>query len=379
MRIYSDAIVLRLTETAYDAALAPDKWEHFLNELGATFDAHALSLSSITASDHQLRFQRVARFDPGFLTDYQKHYWQVDPWVRVIEQRRLLRPGLIDLGERYVSKQALIKTEFYNDLGRQARFVGGAAAALDVDSGVITLSFSQYGFGQFGSRELEVLQVLLPHLRRALQIHCRVSSAAHAAATRLDVLDQVPHGILFVSATGTVTHANRAAEEILRSQDGILLDRGELRAGTASQTDALRIAIAAALRARDGVAPSSPVVTVLRPSGRLPYSVLVIPQSHLDERSNPTDAVVAMFITDPERIALPGIETVRRLWGLTLAEARLLLNLTAGQTVEESAEQLDISRNTARTRLKTIFAKTDTHRQAELIRLVLTTAPASIT
>jgi DNA-binding CsgD family transcriptional regulator len=38
-----------------------------------------------------------------------------------------------------------------------------------------------------------------------------------------------------------------------------------------------------------------------------------------------------------------------------------------GKSIEEAAEQLFISPHTARTHLKRIFMKTDTHRQTELV------------
>jgi hypothetical protein len=42
----------------------------------------------------------------------------------------------------------------------------------------------------------------------------------------------------------------------------------------------------------------------------------------------------------------------------------------AGESVELAAERLDVSVSTARTQLKAVFAKTNTHRQAELVALI---------
>ena len=60
-----------------------------------------------------------------------------------------------------------------------------------------------------------------------------------------------------------------------------------------------------------------------------------------------------------------------RLYNLTPAEARLTLALLEGKGLEWAAEQISLSVNTARTHLKRIFEKTRTHRQAELVRLIL--------
>jgi DNA-binding CsgD family transcriptional regulator len=63
--------------------------------------------------------------------------------------------------------------------------------------------------------------------------------------------------------------------------------------------------------------------------------------------------------------------TLCELHGLTPAEARLAAALVRGFSLEEAAAELVISRNTARTHLKRVFAKTGTCRQGELISLLL--------
>ena len=70
-------------------------------------------------------------------------------------------------------------------------------------------------------------------------------------------------------------------------------------------------------------------------------------------------------------------EMLRALYGLTAAEAVLTRLLVQGLPLAEAAAQLGVRVQTVRTRLKTIFEKTDTHRQAELVRLVLLGTPRS--
>jgi DNA-binding CsgD family transcriptional regulator len=57
-------------------------------------------------------------------------------------------------------------------------------------------------------------------------------------------------------------------------------------------------------------------------------------------------------------------------FGLTPAEARLASIIAEGLNPERAAEELGISKGTARNQLKAIFAKTATHRQAELAALL---------
>jgi len=82
-------------------------------------------------------------------------------------------------------------------------------------------------------------------------------------------------------------------------------------------------------------------------------------------------ATVIIFLFDPDASTPPAVTTLMTLYQLTPAEARLLRALVAGDRMSDYAERAGISINTANTQLKQVFAKTETDRQADLIRLVL--------
>ena len=59
----------------------------------------------------------------------------------------------------------------------------------------------------------------------------------------------------------------------------------------------------------------------------------------------------------------PNASLLSKIFGLTFAEAKLAAALADGTSLDTAAEELDIARQTARSQLKIVFAKTDTHRQ----------------
>ncbi|WP_156964728.1 helix-turn-helix transcriptional regulator [Methylocapsa aurea] len=67
----------------------------------------------------------------------------------------------------------------------------------------------------------------------------------------------------------------------------------------------------------------------------------------------------------------PPAAILAKAFGLTPAEAKLACIIARGAGPEIAAMELKISRETARNQLKSIFAKTDTHRQSELVALLL--------
>lgn len=78
--------------------------------------------------------------------------------------------------------------------------------------------------------------------------------------------------------------------------------------------------------------------------------------------------VLIASISDP---SVPALEGIIARHGLTRAEATLACELAAGRSLTDAAERLARSRSTVRNQLQSIFAKTATHRQAELVAKIL--------
>ena len=64
-------------------------------------------------------------------------------------------------------------------------------------------------------------------------------------------------------------------------------------------------------------------------------------------------------------------EELQRQWGFTSAEAQLAQWLMQGMSLSQAAEQGGVTINTVRTQLRSLFNKTQTRRQAELMRVLL--------
>ena len=68
---------------------------------------------------------------------------------------------------------------------------------------------------------------------------------------------------------------------------------------------------------------------------------------------------------------------LRQIYGLTPAEERLARLIVQGLRLHEAEAALGIRHSTARTHMKRIYAKTGTHRQVELVRLLITGHPVA--
>lgn len=78
-----------------------------------------------------------------------------------------------------------------------------------------------------------------------------------------------------------------------------------------------------------------------------------------------------LFVSNPDAPYEEAAEEVLDAYGLTPSEKKLLRELMTGRSLQEAADALQITRVTSRNRLAQIMSKTDTHRQSELLQLML--------
>ena len=112
-------------------------------------------------------------------------------------------------------------------------------------------------------------------------------------------------------------------------------------------------------------------MSMARPSGRRAYAVLVAPLRGVPEMLGLAPRSALVLISDPElRQRLPEV-VLQDLHDLTPTQARVAAALARGESPEEIANALRTTVSTVRQHVKAILAKTDTHRQSDLVRLLL--------
>jgi PAS domain S-box-containing protein len=215
--------------------------------------------------------------------------------------------------------------------------------------------------------------------------HITYRSAAVAVAIMRDVterrraeetLNLLSTGMALVDRDCRLLLANRSASRLLDLGDGLTLSHGRIGAAQREQTEQLRDLVDRACSAQEretAEATFAGVMTVDRGGDIRPLSIMVAPVQ-LSAEAEGNSQVAAIFIRDLEvRQSVPP-EVLAKLFGLTPAEARVVVELVKGKRPQEVADDLNVSLNTVRNQLKQIFSKTSTGRQSELISLVLSSA-----
>jgi DNA-binding CsgD family transcriptional regulator len=252
------------------------------------------------------------------------------------------------------------------------RMVGQVHPAPTVQAGVAI--HRRREAGRYKPVDIERFTIVHRHLERALRIGSRLGSLGAIQQCTTKLLDGNAAAVLFLDEHKHIVYANRSAQALYSGDDGIRLSSAGIAALRQQDNDRLQCLITQAL---SGIAlpDASPggATRVLRPSGKRPYGVVVAPVSGRHPALSTLRPSVCIVITDPDgKRPLPH-HSLRGIFGLTEAEARLAALLAGGEELRSAAAQLKITYGTARSRLTGIFQKTETRRQAELIKLLLIT------
>ncbi|HZH52051.1 MAG TPA: response regulator [Microvirga sp.] len=171
-------------------------------------------------------------------------------------------------------------------------------------------------------------------------------------------------GVAIVDENGAVKLMNKEAERILGEDDGLGLSQGVLKGAVPRQNARLQESIGKAFQEEF----LDEIVSFPRLSGGRPYLVLIPGQRFAPDEK--PEAIVLLLIDTEQRAKVSG-DTLVRLYNLTPSETRVALMLIDGKRLDQIAEELDVAQTTVVFHLKNLFRKTDTNRQADLIRVLL--------
>jgi len=372
-----------LLTLVYEGPLESRPWGSLLPALRRALDAQVVSLVLRPPAEGDrgviLNCQRSTTGDGDEIADpsdweathYQEQFFAIDPFTN-------LPPGRVVTQQELVPDEELLESEYYrNYLKPIGLFHILGVDTVEPDGMLARLRAARRpDEPPFDSSHKALFEKLLPHLRRAIQIHARLSRTESERDLYADAVDHLSVATLILDERGRVLNTNAMAAELLATRDGLSIQDHRLhiddrRADTQLQ-EMIQNAIAAQ---RAGTAEMARALRISRRSGRPDYGLVLRPVPSSEWAEGQSSPCVAVFVSDPDHREPMSPEQSRALlqdlFQLTPAEAGLALNLARGLSLAEVSEQQNISQHTARAQLKSIFSKTGVARQAELVRLVL--------
>jgi DNA-binding NarL/FixJ family response regulator len=357
----------RVVAGIYAAAVRPQHWRMAIREIQSALGGTngGLFCDPAKTASHQVTVPVEA------VQSYAGYYHRLDHVLAAVERGPV---GVVQTGTKLLP--LVRKTEFHTD------WLG----PLDIDDGLFVrltdgsrpTCFIVAAPGRTESfdtlEHVKLLRGIVPHLQQALRTQDKLSALADSAVELAGALEAVRHGVIIVTADHMVVNLNSAAERILRAEDGLCMRSGRIATGVHTERE-LHYAIEHAIAGEGSTVPRGTSLISARPSGKRSYVIHVLPSHRRDADESLRQPMALVLIIDPEDEPEPATALLRRLYHLTTAEADVALRMINGSDVKQIAAELSVSLATVRTHLQHVFEKTDTHRQAELVRLLLLLSP----
>jgi DNA-binding CsgD family transcriptional regulator len=370
------ATSLRFTESAvtgaiaaiYEAAVAPDRWRDALWELRKMFGLE--STAYVVHDADRTRIERItAEIDPD------GHRANVNSLLRgSIYNARDHRgyTGQIVRAATLVPNKVFHRSRMYEEYWRPRALHDALRMTVLVDESNVYHAFNLIkpkSTGMFEESDIELAHVLMPHLRRAVELRRRLGQVNMLAAAALAALDALQHPVLLLDKDGRVSHANTSGGALLSKADGLGASHGLLFTATPALTARLHAMLARAAGAGGQPARASAMRLPLPADGGA-LALLAMPFQHEAHWSLPRQHAILLFVTDPSVVSAAPNPRLAELFGLTRSEATLAADLLAGDTLSEIAARRGRSVNTVRSHLAQLMAKTNVNRQSHLMRLL---------
>jgi len=296
-----------------------------------------------------------------FAAYFRDGWYQADPRYAGIPA--LVRRGAmsdLDVG----SPEEFVRTPIYRELCAPLglRWVAGVKVAAGDDLWCLAIQRSA-DEGPFARHDIRRLSALSRSLSAAAAT-ARAFGFARAEAA-LDAFEMTGSAVVLFDRCADVFRLNETAERLLGSDLQIV--RNRLVSRDHDATAALDRALHALLWRPDG-GSLQPPVGLPRQEGH-PILAYLSRLSGVAADCFAPCQIVAVLVDLEARVRLVERDLMST-FSLTPAEARLASRLSSGDSIEEIAAELSVSYETSRKRLKSIFQKTNTHRQAQLVALL---------
>jgi DNA-binding CsgD family transcriptional regulator len=347
-----------LVDKIYEAAVLPQNWTAVLDGMAEISGGAGTLLFADTPSSMQLICSPSIR---AFCDD-----WLSGPWVEQNARGQRLIPireprFLTDLDG--FSAEEIEREPFYTQFlwPRGFGWCVGTAIRSPVGDTLVFSIERERKKGPVERSRVDALDVLRPHLARSALLSARMG--LERARASVEALQAIGLPAVVLTRDGRALVVNEAFASCaptirIGARDKVIFPRGE---SIATLEDILAMLCDPMAGGRS--------IPLSAQAGRPPMIVHVLPmrRSALDIFSG---AHALMYVTEVTTQDGPQPALLEALFDLTAAEAKVASQLVEGQSVVEIALAQNVASNTIRKHLKSIFAKTGIHRQAELVGLL---------
>ncbi|MBF0415375.1 MAG: hypothetical protein HQL79_06365 [Magnetococcales bacterium] len=375
MSAFNQQSISEMVGDIYQSVFDLTQLSKVLERIKQELHCNSFLLRMQNTGDHSVNFNLSSGYDAQWNRAYQKYFHRVDPYPEALKK---LPVGM--RGADFLLTNAFLKSEYYNDfLKPQKKYHCIGGHILRNSSNFILLGFQRHRDEQaFQEDDLFLLQRVEPHLKRVLLLNQQHSELLSLQRIEEQVLNAINHGVIVFGEKLQVLYMNKAANDMAKGDFGLKISPFGPTTAYPDETQRLNAMLRQGLQLATGRGDLPQNTMQISPvrEGLQPLNAVVLPLSPENRKIGLLQSTpkVILMLSTPNRPSPSAAKNhlLKDLFGLTTAEAHLARELASGRNLGEIADHKGISRHTVRSQLKTVFAKTGTNRQSELVRLVMT-------
>jgi len=170
-----------------------------------------------------------------------------------------------------------------------------------------------------------------------------------------------------VDANGRLVYFNKAMKSLLERADGLFLDNGFLTCKHGGGAKIMKSVLHDLSCTSDELL--TPKMIRIQLSSGNPDQLLIMSRLREERRYGLLGIQIKVMDLTAQN-AVPCV-IFKEIYRLTNAECRLLEALLAGLSPKDASIKFDLTTNTIRSQLKSIYLKTGVHRQVDLLRMAM--------
>jgi DNA-binding CsgD family transcriptional regulator len=355
-----------LLASFYEAAANPEMWPDALQKFSSTFHSRGCLLTTPNFMPGGIPHSPGMR---DVLDQFFSESWHTrDLRTDLGRSKRIMNGFFCD--QDILTREDMETSDYYRGFARSAGVPWFSAGVLTdhFEDDFIAISLQRSATdGAFAKDELACMNALLPQLRNATALARRFANLRGKSVVEGLALAAKP--AILLDRMGKVLFVNACAQDLLGSTINVVA--GKVTSVTSFDGSALVTLID---KACSLLAPNASVCE-LRPvvlrsiAGNAAAIARAAPIRRSAGDVFGFEGVVLMFSLLMQR-EQPDTALFKDAYGLTNREAEVLGLIAVLPTLEAVGGKLGISREAVRFHLKSIFLKTDTHRQSELVALL---------
>lgn len=370
-------------EAIYAASLNPGLWQNAVRAIATQHSAPMANLLTPLRRPDDGGFIFSVGIRESGLQLWGSKYASHDIWAHRVLERDLAHEGNIAISEDLVTEEEFEQSVFYREF-LQHQDIWHICTGIVFDGSKLPLTaislFRPRRGNSFEDLDRRLYKLIVNHLSRSLGTMLMLRDSELRVQASLASLNRFAFAVALMGVRGNIIFLNDCARRMIGEGDGLSIRRGNplvdgegwLIAKDVTQNARLARCVKSCVDPAAEPQHFNQAVAISRPSGKRDYvahaSSLASSNEICGRRG---DAGAIVFITDPDSAPRVSLALLRRVYGLTPAEAKLCRELISGDGLSAAANRLRISENTAKTQLTAVYEKTRTHRQAELVKLLL--------